>query len=58
MENSGAFAGPPDSYNPSYFLNQDSGSQVLEIVDTSRQRAKMMVDVALQVKLIIFTGLV
>ncbi|XP_020105525.1 protein ALWAYS EARLY 2 isoform X3 [Ananas comosus] len=48
VENSGAFAGPPDSYNPSYFLNQDSGSQVMEIVDTSRQRAKMMVDVALQ----------
>ncbi|XP_072981693.1 protein ALWAYS EARLY 3-like isoform X2 [Typha angustifolia] len=48
IENQGVLAGPPESLGPSAFLNQDSGSQVVEIVETSRRRARMMVDAAVQ----------
>ncbi|WOL02517.1 protein ALWAYS EARLY 2-like isoform X2 [Canna indica] len=48
MENSGGPLGPPDSFNPSAFLNQDLGSHVVEIVETSRRKARTMVDAAVQ----------
>lgn len=46
IENSGGAAGPPDSCNPSAFLNQDSGSHVTEIVESSRRKARTVVDAA------------
>jgi hypothetical protein len=48
MEN-GAFAGVPDPYNLFGYINPESGSQVIEVIETSKCRAKMMVDVAIQV---------
>ncbi|XP_062225369.1 protein ALWAYS EARLY 3-like isoform X3 [Phragmites australis] len=48
MENGGAFNGAPDPYNLSGYINPESGSQAIEIIETSRCRAKMMVDVAIQ----------
>ncbi|XP_038971849.1 protein ALWAYS EARLY 2-like isoform X2 [Phoenix dactylifera] len=48
IENSGGAAGPPDSCNPSAFLNQDSGSHVAEIVESSRRKARTVVDAAMQ----------
>jgi hypothetical protein len=50
MEN-GAFTGAPDSYNRFGYINPESGSQVIEVIETSRCRAKMMVDVAVQVSM-------
>ncbi|TVU38319.1 hypothetical protein EJB05_11682 [Eragrostis curvula] len=47
MEN-GAFTGAPDPYNRFGYINPESGSQVIEVIETSRRRAKMMVDVAVQ----------
>lgn len=49
MENGGAFTGAPDPYNLFGYINPESGSQVIEIIETSRCRAKTMVDVAIQV---------
>ncbi|KAL6908230.1 hypothetical protein ACP4OV_002400 [Aristida adscensionis] len=48
MENGGAFMGAPDPYNLFGYINPESGSQVIEIIETSQSRAKMMVDVAVQ----------
>lgn len=48
MEN-GALTGTPDLYNLFGYINQESGSQVMEVIETSRSRAKLMVDVAIQV---------
>ncbi|XP_062185503.1 protein ALWAYS EARLY 2-like isoform X3 [Phragmites australis] len=48
MENGGAFTGAPDPYNLFGYINPESGSQVIEIIETSRCRAKTMVDVAIQ----------
>ncbi|KAL6654226.1 hypothetical protein ACP70R_007691 [Stipagrostis hirtigluma subsp. patula] len=48
MENGGALIGAPDPYNVFGYINPESGSQVIEIIETSRCRAKMMVDVAVQ----------
>ncbi|EEC75809.1 hypothetical protein OsI_12755 [Oryza sativa Indica Group] len=47
MEN-GALTGTPDLYNLFGYINQESGSQVMEVIETSRSRAKLMVDVAIQ----------
>lgn len=49
LENSIALAGPPDPYNLFSYINPESGSQVIEVIETSKCRAKMMVDVAIQV---------
>lgn len=57
IENSGGPAGPPDSCNPSAFLNQDSGSHVAEIVESSRRKARTVVDAAVQVDLFIIVSL-
>lgn len=57
IENSGGAAGPPDSCNPSAFLNQDSGSHVAEIVESSRRKARTVVDAAMQVGLTIIISL-
>lgn len=44
------------SFNPSVLLANDSGSNVVEVIQSSRQKAKTMVDVAVQVwKILIFT---
>ncbi|XP_015696072.1 protein ALWAYS EARLY 2 isoform X2 [Oryza brachyantha] len=48
MENGGALTGTPDLYNLFGYINQESGSQVMEVIETSRSRAKLMVDVAIQ----------
>ncbi|CAL5005455.1 unnamed protein product [Urochloa decumbens] len=48
MENGIAFAGAPDPYNLFGYINPESGSQVIEVIETSKCRAKMMVDVAIQ----------
>ncbi|XP_010931795.1 protein ALWAYS EARLY 3 isoform X3 [Elaeis guineensis] len=48
IENSGGPAGPADSCNSSAFLNQDSGSHVTEIVESSRRKARTVVDAAVQ----------
>ncbi|XP_051214162.1 protein ALWAYS EARLY 3 isoform X2 [Lolium perenne] len=48
VENSGAFNRTPDASNLFGYINQESGSQVMEIIETSRCRAKAMVDVAIQ----------
>jgi hypothetical protein len=50
VENSGAFNRTPDASNLFGYINQESGSQVMEIIETSRCRAKAMVDVAIQVR--------
>uniref|UniRef100_A0ACD5ZAL0 Uncharacterized protein n=1 Tax=Avena sativa TaxID=4498 RepID=A0ACD5ZAL0_AVESA len=47
-ENGGAFNRTPDTCNLFGYINQESGSQVMEIIETSRSRAKTMVDVAIQ----------
>ncbi|XP_020183562.1 protein ALWAYS EARLY 3 isoform X2 [Aegilops tauschii subsp. strangulata] len=48
-ENGGAFNRTPDpSSNLFGYINQESGSQVMEIIETSRSKAKTMVDVAVQ----------
>ena len=49
MENGMAFAGAPDLYNLFGYINPESGSQVIEVIETSKCRAKMMVNVAIQV---------
>ena len=57
MENGMAFAGAPDPYNLFGYSNPESGSQVIEVIETSKCRAKMMVNVAIQVclpKLFVF----
>ncbi|KAJ4746084.1 ALWAYS EARLY 2 [Rhynchospora pubera] len=44
------YGAPPDSLNNAGFNNsQDAGSQVVEIIENSRRKAKMMVDAAVQV---------
>jgi hypothetical protein len=48
MENGMAFAGAPDPYNLFGYINPESGSQVIEVIETSKCRAKMMVNVAIQ----------
>ncbi|KAF7056390.1 hypothetical protein CFC21_063801 [Triticum aestivum] len=49
MENGGASNRTPDpSSNLFGYINQESGSQVMEIIETSRSKAKTMVDVAVQ----------
>ncbi|XP_077218287.1 protein ALWAYS EARLY 3-like isoform X2 [Tasmannia lanceolata] len=48
MGNSGGTVGPLSSFDRSAFLTQDSGSQVVEILDSSRRRARTMVDAAMQ----------
>ncbi|KAF8654527.1 hypothetical protein HU200_061718 [Digitaria exilis] len=48
MENGIAFAGAPDPYNLFRYINPESGSQVIEVIETSKCRAKMMVNVAIQ----------
>ncbi|RLN05151.1 hypothetical protein C2845_PM13G21510 [Panicum miliaceum] len=48
MENGMAFAGAPDPYNLFGYTNPESGSQVIEVIETSKCRAKMMVNVAIQ----------
>ncbi|AQK46377.1 Putative MYB DNA-binding domain superfamily protein [Zea mays] len=48
MENGIALAGAPDPYNLFSYINPESGSQVIEVIETSKSRAKMMVDVAIQ----------
>ncbi|KAF0900420.1 hypothetical protein E2562_031596 [Oryza meyeriana var. granulata] len=48
MENGGVLNGTPDLYNLFGYINQESGSQVMEVIETSRSRAKLMVDVAIQ----------
>ncbi|KAK3163558.1 hypothetical protein QOZ80_1AG0005280 [Eleusine coracana subsp. coracana] len=48
MENGGTFTGAPDPCNRFGYINPESGSQVIEVIETSRHRAKMMVDVAVQ----------
>jgi len=49
MENGMAFAGAPDPYNLFGYINPESGSQVIEVIETSKCRAKTMVNVAIQV---------
>lgn len=51
IENGGAFTGAPDPYNRFGYINPESGSQVIEVIEMSRHRAKMMVDVAVQVSM-------
>ncbi|KAJ1280082.1 hypothetical protein BS78_04G204500 [Paspalum vaginatum] len=48
MENGIALTGAPDHYNLFGYINPESGSQVIEVIETSKCRAKMMVDVAIQ----------
>ncbi|ONM29134.1 Protein ALWAYS EARLY 3 [Zea mays] len=48
MENGGTITGAPDPYNRFGYINPESGSQVMEVIETSRCKAKMMVDVAVQ----------
>ncbi|KAK3159984.1 hypothetical protein QOZ80_1BG0053760 [Eleusine coracana subsp. coracana] len=48
MENGGTFTGASDPCNRFGYINPESGSQVIEVIETSRHRAKMMVDVAVQ----------
>ncbi|KAG2579694.1 hypothetical protein PVAP13_6NG262300 [Panicum virgatum] len=48
MENGMAFAGASDPYNLFGYINPESGSQVIEVIETSKSRAKMMVNVAIQ----------
>ncbi|XP_058107388.1 protein ALWAYS EARLY 2-like [Magnolia sinica] len=48
MVNSGGPAGPPSSFDHSAFPTQDSGSQVAEILESSRRKARVMVDAAMQ----------
>ncbi|KAG2584872.1 protein ALWAYS EARLY 2-like isoform X6 [Panicum virgatum] len=48
MENGMAFPGAPDPYNLFGYSNPESGSQVIEVIETSKCRAKMMVNVAIQ----------
>ncbi|KAM0938052.1 putative transcription factor MYB-HB-like family [Dioscorea sansibarensis] len=48
MENSEGPAIPPSSYNPSAFLNREAGCHVVEIVDTSRRKARVLVGAAVQ----------
>lgn len=44
------YGGPSDSLNNAGFNNsQDTGTQVVEIIENSRRKAKMMVDAAVQV---------
>lgn len=57
IENLGGPPGPLDSCNPSSFLNQDSGSHVAEIVESSRRKARTVVDAAVQVDLTIAISL-
>ncbi|CAL9118890.1 unnamed protein product [Musa textilis] len=47
VENAGS-VGSPEPFNPSAFPNQDMGSHVREIVETSTQKARTMVDAAVQ----------
>ena len=49
-ENGGSFNRTPDACNLFGYINQESGSQVMEVIETSRGRAKTMVDVAIQVR--------
>jgi len=49
MENGIAFAGASDPYNLFSYINPESDSQVIEVIETSKCRARMMVDVAIQV---------
>ncbi|KAJ6832829.1 protein ALWAYS EARLY 2-like isoform X2 [Iris pallida] len=49
MESSGGPATHQGSFNQSSLLPQDSGSNVLEIIHSSRQKARLMVEVAVQV---------
>jgi len=49
MENGMAFGGAPDLYNLFGYINPESGSQVIEVIETSKCRAKTMVNVAIQV---------
>lgn len=49
VENGIAFAGAPDPYNLFGYINPESGSQVIEVIETSKCRAKTMVNVAIQV---------
>jgi hypothetical protein len=51
MENGGAFTRAPNPYNHFGYINPESGSQVIEVIETSRHRAKLMVDVAVQVSM-------
>lgn len=51
MENGGTITGAPDPYNRFGYINPESGSQVMEVIETSRCKAKMMVDVAVQVSM-------
>lgn len=47
-DNGGALNGKLEPFNHFGYINQESGSQVMEIIETSRCRAKTMVDVAIQ----------
>ncbi|KAJ0985772.1 hypothetical protein J5N97_004128 [Dioscorea zingiberensis] len=47
MENSEGPSMPP-SFNPTAFLNRQAGSHVVEIVDTSRRKARVLVGAAVQ----------
>ena len=49
MENGIALAGASDPYNLFSYINPESDSQVIEVIETSKCRARMMVDVAIQV---------
>lgn len=48
MENGIALTGAPDPYNLFSYINPESGSQVIDVIETSKCKAKMMVDVAIQ----------
>ncbi|XP_066392129.1 protein ALWAYS EARLY 3-like isoform X4 [Miscanthus floridulus] len=48
MENGIALAGASDPYNLFSYINPESDSQVIEVIETSKCRARMMVDVAIQ----------
>jgi hypothetical protein len=44
------YGAPSDALNNAVFNNgQDTGTQVVEIIENSRRKAKMMVDAAVQV---------
>ncbi|XP_042456861.1 protein ALWAYS EARLY 3-like isoform X1 [Zingiber officinale] len=47
MENSGS-VGLPETYNSSAILNQEFGSHVVEIVESSKRKARTMVDAAVK----------
>ncbi|XP_074589493.1 protein ALWAYS EARLY 3-like [Curcuma longa] len=47
MENSGSL-GLPETYNSSAILNQEFGSHVVEIVESSKRKARTMVDAAVK----------